>query len=236
LLASNSGTRTTSEIFKLLQDKQVRFHASDNISQHLLPSDRKQMIAEATELYDKLLRTFLIDVDNDANSKDTPHRLAKMQVNELFQGRYEPSPKVTAFPNIRDEHTEKYEGMLVVRAEIRSVCSHHWQPVHGTCFIGILPSDKVIGLSKYVRIAQHCARRGTLQEELAQTILKQIKESTGSRDVGVYIESEHGCMTNRGVMAHNSTTQTTALAGQFFNNSIKKEFFDNIMLQKSGRG
>lgn len=209
----------------------ARFHAGDNISKFIKEGELPKLVDEVQEHFESVLRGLVIDTENDPNSKGTARRLAKMYIHELMQGRYYPQPDVTAFPNIESEHNEKYEGMLVVRAEIRSMCSHHHQPVKGVCFIGILPSDKVIGLSKYARIAQWCARRGTLQEELVQEILKRIQDATGCRDVGVHISATHGCMENRGVNAHSSLTQTTALSGQFFNNSIKQEFFDNIKLQ-----
>jgi GTP cyclohydrolase I len=121
--------------------------------------------------------------------------------------------------------------MLVVRAELKSMCSHHHQPVSGVAYIGIIPAQKVIGLSKYVRIAQHCARRGTLQEELCGDIADAIMEATGSENVAVHIAAEHGCCTNRGIMATSSLTQTTVVHGMFFINSLKEEFFDNIKLQ-----
>ena len=122
--------------------------------------------------------------------------------------------------------------MLVVRSELKSLCSHHHQPVTGIAYIGIIPGDRVIGLSKYTRIAQHCARRGTLQEELCNDIAKQISIATMSEDIGVYIAATHGCCENRGIMAHSSLTQTTVLHGQFHDAHVKKEFFDNISLQE----
>lgn len=219
------------KIRKRLLDKGQRFHAGDNISDVIEEGDLDLLIKETTEAFHGVLQTLVIDTDKDPNSKGTAKRLAKMYINELMAGRYQPRPDVTAFPNIDNHHTEKYQGMLVIRAEIRSMCSHHHQPVKGTAYIGILPSDKVIGLSKYARIAQWCARRGTLQEELVQNILYEIQQATDARDVGVHIAAKHGCMSNRGVSAHNSTTQTTALSGQFFNDSIKREFFANIQMQ-----
>lgn len=209
----------------------ARFHAGDNISDFIKEGEIPHLIDEVADSFQEVLKSLVIDIDDDPNSKGTARRLAKMYVNELMSGRYFPEPSVTAFPNVDNVHTDKYEGMLVVRADIRSMCSHHHQPVKGTCFIGILPSDKVIGLSKYTRIAQHCARRGTLQEDLVQNIMKKIQKATNARDVGVHITATHGCMENRGVMAHASTTQTTALSGQFFQDSIKNEFFNNINLQ-----
>jgi GTP cyclohydrolase I len=209
-----------------------RYHAGDNISEFILEGEIPLLIAEVQANYRKTLQSLVIDVDQDPNSMETDRRWAKQMVNELMYGRFFNGPNVTAFPNIATAHNDKYEGMLVVRAEIRSMCSHHHQPVKGTAFIGILPSDKVIGLSKYSRIAQWCARRGTLQEDLVQNIIKEIQKATDCRDVGVHIMATHGCMENRGVMAHSSLTQTTALSGQFFNDSIKKEFFDNIAMQQ----
>ena len=160
----------------------------------------------------------------------TAKRLAKMYFNELMVGRYEASPHATAFPN---DSKDRYDGMLVVRSELRSVCSHHHQPVTGTAYIGIIAAQKLIGLSKYTRIAQWCARRGTLQEELANDIAREIEKATGASDIGVYIQAQHGCCENRGIMAHSSLTQTTVLKGAFKDDAgTKKEFFDNIKLQQ----
>jgi GTP cyclohydrolase I len=123
--------------------------------------------------------------------------------------------------------------MLVVRSEIKSLCSHHHQPVAGVAYIGIIAADTLIGLSKYTRIAQWCARRGTLQEELNNEIARQIMKATGSKNVGVYIQATHGCCENRGIHAHSSLTQTTVLKGAFDQDqTTKKEFMDNIKLQQ----
>jgi GTP cyclohydrolase I len=112
------------------------------------------------------------------------------------------------------------------------MCSHHHQPVSGVAYIGIIAANKLIGLSKYTRIAQWCARRGTLQEELCNDIAREIAKATDSENIGVYIEAQHGCCLNRGIMAHSSLTQTTVLKGAFLKDpATKKEFFDNIALQ-----
>jgi len=207
-----------------------RYWASDNISKHIQPSEHLQLIDEITEKFEGVLDSLVIDRHTDPNSQGTARRLAKMYINEIMSGRYDPMPNVTAFPN----HVEDgYEGMLVVRSEIKSMCSHHHQPVSGVAYIGIIAADKLIGLSKYTRIAQWCARRGTLQEELCKDIAREIQKATGSNDVGVYIQATHGCCENRGIMAHSSLTQTTVLEGQFFTDAgTKKEFFDNIKLQQ----
>jgi GTP cyclohydrolase I len=113
------------------------------------------------------------------------------------------------------------------------MCSHHHQPVSGVAYIGIIAGPKLIGLSKYTRIAQWCARRGTLQEELCMDIAREIEFATNTGDVAVYIQATHGCCENRGIMAHSSLTQTTVLKGAFKTDaSVKKEFFDNIKLQQ----
>ena len=177
-----------------------------------------------------MLDALVIDRHTDPNSQGTARRLAKMYVNEIMAGRYEPRPDATAFPN---DSADRYEGMLVVRSELRSMCSHHHQPVTGVAYIGIIAAEKLIGLSKYTRIAQWCARRGTLQEELANDIAKEIQSATGAKDLGVYIQATHGCCENRGIMAHSSLTQTTVLKGAFKDDAgTKKEFFDNIKLQQ----
>jgi GTP cyclohydrolase I len=207
-----------------------RYWAGDNISEYIAPSDREHLINEATEAFEAVLDTLLIDRATDPNSHGTARRLAKMYFNELMAGRYDPTPNATAFPNDTDG---KYEGMLVVRSELKSVCSHHHQPVSGVAYIGIIAGPKLIGLSKYTRIAQWCARRGTLQEELCMDIAREIEFATGSGDVAVYIQATHGCCENRGIMAHSSLTQTTVLKGAFkTDQSTKKEFFDNIKLQQ----
>lgn len=207
-----------------------RFWAGDNISDYLHESDKEHLINEATEAFEKVLDTLLIDRETDPNSQGTARRLAKMYYNEIMAGRYESAPDCTAFPNDSDE---RYEGMLVVRSELRSMCSHHHQPVNGVAYIGIIAANKLIGLSKYTRIAQWCARRGTLQEELANDIAREISRATDAKDVGVYIQATHGCCENRGIMAHSSLTQTTVLKGAFKDDQgTKKEFFDNIKLQQ----
>jgi len=207
-----------------------RFWAGDNISEYLDETLKAQLIAEATDAFERVLDALLIDRENDPNSKGTAQRLAKMYFNEIMAGRYEPPPDATAFPN---DTTDRYEGMLVVRSELRSMCSHHHQPVSGVAYIGIIAAQKLIGLSKYTRIAQWCARRGTLQEELCNDIAREIMKATDAADVAVYIQATHGCCENRGIMAHSSLTQTTVLKGAFqTDQSTKKEFFDNIKLQQ----
>jgi GTP cyclohydrolase IA len=206
-----------------------RYYANDNIAKFVLPEEKEEWIEEIAREFDIVLQALVIDIYHDPNSIGTGQRLAKMYVNELFEGRYNEQPCGTAFPNVGEE---KYTGMLVVRAELTSVCSHHHQPVKGVAYIGIIPNEQVIGLSKYIRLAQWCARRGTLQEQLCNDIARTIMKATGAPDVAVYLAATHGCCENRGVMAKSSLTQTTVLHGEFNNSDVKKEFFDNIKLQE----
>ena len=217
-------------IIEQLKRDGKRFWAGDNIADYVTPPRKSLMITKLTEKFEEVLDILCIDRENDPNSKDTPHRLAKMYVNELMAGRYDQPPKVTAFPN--DDADTRYGGMIVTRAEITSMCSHHHQPVKGVCYIGLLAGVKVIGLSKYTRIAQWCARRGTLQEELTMMIADELVKHTGTKDLAVYIQATHGCMDHRGVQSHSSLTQTTELRGQFFNPSVKDEFLDYIKMQQ----
>ena len=217
-------------IRKRLKDADKRYWAGDNISEFITDKEKDMLVDELTGKFEGVLDSLIIDRHTDPNSKGTARRLAKMYVDEIMAGRYEESPNATAFPNDTDG---KYEGMLVVRSELKSMCSHHHQPVTGVAYIGIIAGPKLIGLSKYTRIAQWCARRGTLQEELCMDIAREIEFATGSKDVAVYIQATHGCCENRGIMAHSSLTQTTVLHGAFkADQSVKKEFFDNIKLQQ----
>ena len=226
----SKGTYLSDSIRANMRTNGKRFWAGDNISDYVYPEMKKVLIDEATEAFELVLDRLLIDRETDPNSQGTARRLAKMYYNEIMGGRYDAAPDCTAFPN----HSEdRYTGMLVVRSEIRSMCSHHHQPVVGVAYIGILAAEKLIGLSKYTRIAQWCSRRGTLQEELCNDIAREIMKVTDSKDVGVYIQATHGCCENRGIMAHSSLTQTTVLHGAFQTDpGVKKEFMDNIKLQQ----
>ena len=218
------------EIIGRLQDAGIRYWAGDNISEVLQEGDKEQLIEEATLKFEQVLDSLVIDRHNDPNSMDTGRRLAKMYFNEIMAGRYDPMPNATAFPN---HVNDGYKGMLVVRSEIKSMCSHHHQPVNGVAYIGIIAAETLIGLSKYTRIAQWCARRGTLQEELNNVIANEIQKATGSSNIGVYLQATHGCCENRGIGAHSSLTQTTVLRGAFNEDpGTKKEFMDNIKLQQ----
>ena len=216
---------------KLKKDNK-RFWAGDNISSYITEEDKAALIEELSVKFEEVLKSLIIDTETDPNSQGTAKRLAKMYIQELMAGRYNQAPEATAFPN---DGEDRYSGMLVVRSELVSMCSHHHQTVKGVAYIGIIAAKKLIGLSKYTRIAQWCARRGTLQEELCNDIAREIQKATDSQDVAVHIGAVHNCCEARGIMAHSSLTQTTVLKGQFETDTgAKKEFFDNIALQAKG--
>ena len=208
----------------------ARAWANDNISDYMEEGEKQQLIEEAMPAFENVLQSLVIDTETDPNSMDTARRMAKMYINEIMSGRYDPMPNPSAFPNYIEGG---YEGMLVVRSEPTSLCSHHHQTVKGVAYIGIIAGPKLLGLSKYTRIAQWCARRGTLQEELNVMIANKIQEITGTDHVGVYVQATHGCCENRGIQAHSSLTQTTVLRGAFKDEpDVRKEFIDNVKLQQ----
>ena len=224
-------TKTSDKIKQRLKDNNVRYWANDNIADYIEEGEKQQLIDEAVPAFENVLQSLLIDTKTDPNSIDTARRMAKMYINEIMSGRYDKMPNPSAFPNYIEGG---YEGMLVVRSELTSLCSHHHQTVKGVAYIGIIAGPKLLGLSKYTRIAQWCARRGTLQEELNVMIANAIQKETGSEHVGVYVQATHGCCENRGIMAKSSLKQTTVLRGAFKDNgATTKEFMDNIKMQQT---
>jgi len=219
-------------IKKRLEMDGKRYYAADNISKYLSAVEKAELIEELTKKFEGVLDTLIIDRETDPNSIDTPRRLAKMYILEIMGGRYDDDPRITAFPN-----DGKYDQLITVRMDLTSMCSHHFQPVNGVCYVACMPGEEVIGLSKYTRVAQHLASRGHLQEELCEMIAYRIEKLTKSKAVGVYIKARHGCCENRGIKASNSSTQTTVLKGELKTNpSLKEEFMDNIKLQEMNGG
>lgn len=171
---------------------QTLFDANGNM--HVSREERDSMIEELSAKFGEIFNILRID-RNDPNSMNTPHRLAKMWVNELFAGRFEPAPKITVFPN-----RKQVDELIISRnITVMSVCSHHWQPISGTCAIGYIPGDYVLGLSKLSRIVEWFSRRGQIQEELGEQIADFIEDIIKPKALGVVIESKHYCMIARGV-------------------------------------
>ena len=222
------------EIQNRIKESGARAWANDNISKFIKDGEKQKLIDELIPAFENVLKCLVIDIKTDPNSMDTARRMAKMYINEIMSGRYDSMPNPSTFPNYIENG---YEGMLVVRSELTSLCSHHHQPVKGVAYIGIIAGPRLLGLSKYSRIAQWCAKRGTLQEELNVMIANKIQEITGSKDVGVYVQATHGCCENRGIKAHSSLTQTTVLRGLFkMESTAKKEFIDYVKIQQEFAG
>ena len=157
-----------------------------------------------------------------------------MLINEVLAGRYDNEPAITAFPNQFVGKETGFGGLLVINTRFRSTCSHHMAAVGGRCIIGIIPSENVVGLSKFQRIVTHLSQRMSLQEEMVEMIANEITRLTGSKDVGIYLEGTHSCMHCRGVdlTQEETLTQTTVLRGRFLEeSSLRKEFHDNVMYQ-----
>lgn len=193
-----------------------------NGNQNLCGDERAEMITALEHKFGEVLDILRID-RNDPNSTDTPKRLARMWVNELFAGRFESAPKVTVFPN------RKHVDELVISKGIKvmSVCSHHWQPITGTCIIGYLPDKHVIGISKLTRIVDWFSRRGQIQEELGEQIADYLMELLQPKALGVVINSKHYCMIARGVNAdeeHADMITSVLRGGLRSDSTLRNEF------------
>lgn len=177
--------------------------------------ERDVMIEELSAKFGEIFNILRID-RNDPNSMNTPHRLAKMWVNELFAGRFEPAPKITVFPN-----RKQVDELIISRnITVMSVCSHHWQPISGTCAIGYIPGDYVLGLSKLSRIVEWFSRRGQIQEELGEQIADFIEDIIKPKALGVVIESKHYCMIARGV---NESEEKASMVTSVMRGSLRDE-------------
>jgi GTP cyclohydrolase I len=182
------------------------------------------MIDSAARKMQELLDVLRIDYRNDHNTRDTPRRVAKMYVQELLRGRFQPPPTNTEFDKV-----ERCDQLIVTGPiDVRSTCAHHLMPIYGHAFIGILPADdgKIIGLSKYDRIVDHFSARLQIQEELVKQIGNFVVEKTRPRGLAVRISAVHMCKTQRGVRAgHESRMVNTAFYGDFLTDAnLKSEF------------
>jgi GTP cyclohydrolase I len=214
-----------------IQQTNARFHSNDNISEFIHEGELALLQTEVEEKFKAVLDALVIDTENDHNTQETAKRVAKMYINETFGGRYQPMPKVTAFPNMG------YKSMYTSGPiSIRSTCAHHFQNIVGKCWVGIIPEDEVIGLSKFNRIIHHIAERPQIQEEMTTQITQALKEYAKTEHVAVVVKAEHHCMTHRGVKEHESDMTTAVLQGAFLDEpSVKQEFY-NICLSMKGHG
>jgi GTP cyclohydrolase I len=216
-------------IAERLKSKGVRFFCNDNISEHLLPGEKEQLLAEVEYNMKHVLKSLIIDTDNDHNTNETAHRVAKMFMQEIFSGRYEAAPKITAFPNVTH-----YEQIYVTGPiTIRSMCAHHMMPIAGRAYVGVFPGKNVIGLSKFNRIVDWVSSRPQIQEEMTEQIADAIEKETEAVGIAVMLQAEHFCMTHRGVKEHESDMTTSVMRGVFqTDKSLKKEFYDIVARMK----
>ena len=212
-----------------LIDNDVRFFANDNISKHVSEDEMSMIQEEVEQAMESVLDSLIIDTRNDHNTKETAKRVAKMFVQETFSGRYLPPPRVTSFPNMG--YKSLYTSGPI---SIRSTCAHHFQNIVGNCWVGIIPEDEVIGLSKFNRIAHHIAHRPQIQEEMTTEIAEELTEFAKTPHVAVVVKAEHHCMTHRGVREHESDMTTAVMLGAFRTDTSLRQEFYNICMNMKG--
>jgi len=191
----------------------------------LTDKQKEKMITKAAKAYGKFLDALDCDWRNDPNSNDTPRRVAKAYVNDLWAGRYNGPPSITGFPS------DGYDGMVFEGGiPLTSMCSHHHQTINGKVHIGYISSKDgtVVGLSKLNRIVEHFGRRGAIQEQLTVAIHNAVdKICEGNLGVAVMVEATHNCVSCRGVKHQGASMKTSKLSGSFMSeDSARAEFYE----------
>ena len=219
----------TSEIIRhRLHSEGARFHANDNISEYIFPGELESLEKEVAMRVRELLKSLLIDVDNDHNSKETAERVSRMYINEVFKGRYKKQPKVTDSPNAKNLDEIYTLGPI----SVRSACSHHLVPIIGDCWIGIKPGDKVIGISKFARVADWVFSRPHIQEEAVMILADEIESLCEPKGLAILVKAKHFCMCWRGVKEPNTSMINSIVRGDFRHDaSLKQEFFELVKQQ-----
>ena len=208
-----------------------RFHANDNIAEHIEDGEVELLQKEVQDKMQSLLDSLVIDTENDHNPQETAKRVAKMWVKEVFGGRYHPFPRVTSFPNMG------YKSMYTSGPiSIRSTCAHHFQNIVGNAWVGIIPNGQVIGLSKFNRIVHHIAERPQIQEEMTTQIAEKLQEYAHTKNIAVVVKAEHHCMTHRGVREHDSDMTTAIMLGAFKEDPATRDEFYKICMSMKGHG
>ena len=221
--ALDEGIPVSVRIRERLKAAQRRFNANDNIADYVEPGELDEMLEEVTVKMEAVLQSMVIDTQGDHNTESTARRVAKMYINEVFNGRYVQPPRITEFPNA--EHLN--ELMLVGPITVRSACSHHLCPVIGKLWIGIMPNKgtNVIGLSKYARLAEWVMGRPQIQEEAVIQLANLIEEKTRPDGLAVVMEATHFCMSWRGVKDLDSRMINSVMRGVFLKDmSLRREF------------
>ena len=209
------------------EKKKIRFNANDNISEFIKNGELELLQKEVSDKFQEVLKSLVIDIDNDWNSQGTANRVAKMFIQEIFSGRFIESPRITDFPN--DEYDQMYISGPIT---IRSTCSHHMMPIVGNCWVGIQPGVKVIGLSKFNRIIDWVASRPQIQEEMTEQIANAIEDITDPKGIAVVVKATHFCMTHRGVREHQGDMTTSVMRGEFRKTAELRNEFLTLMNMK----
>ena len=196
--------------------------------------EKTKMVEEATEAFGKFLDALKCDWRNDPNSMETPRRVAKAYVYDLWKGRYDNFTEITSFPS------DGYDGVIIERnIPLTSMCSHHHQTIRGVVHIGYIAGmdGRVIGLSKLNRIVEHFGRRGAIQEQLTAAIHQAVdKVCEGNLGVIVTVVATHNCVSCRGIKHSGAAMVTTKASGAFREdtNNARKEFFDSLKINNGG--
>lgn len=197
--------------------------ANANIAHHLEPGDLDSMEAEAAVHIARLLDALAIG--HDHNTADTPRRVARMLVREVFAGRYQPAPDLTDFPNV----TELDQIYCVGPITIRSCCAHHLVPILGHAWVGVVPSQRVIGLSKFHRLAEWVMARPQIQEEATQQLADEIERAVRPLALGLVVRAQHLCCQWRGVRDAGSLMTTSVMRGLFKNDAKARAEFLSLI-------
>ncbi len=200
-----------------------RFHANDNISDFVEPGDLEKLLDEVEVKMQGVLDSLVIDTERDHNTQNTARRVAKMYLNEVFKGRYVPVPTITEFPNVGHLNELIIVGPIIVR----SACSHHFCPVIGKVWIGVMPNEhsNVIGLSKYARLAEWVMGRPQIQEEAVVQLADLIQDKTQPDGLALVMEATHFCMSWRGVKDMDSKMINSVMRGVFLKDmNLRREF------------
>jgi GTP cyclohydrolase IA len=219
----DEGVPVSVKIRQRIQAARKRFHSNDNIADFIQPGELEALLDEVEGKMQGVLDSMVIDTKSDHNTSDTARRVAKMYLNEVFRGRYVKPPSITEFPNA--EHLN--ELMIVGPITVRSACSHHFCPVIGKLWIGVMPNEhtNVIGLSKYARLAEWVMGRPQIQEEAVVQLADLIMEKTQPDGLAVVMEASHYCMAWRGVKDLDSKMINSVMRGEFLKNAaLRREF------------
>ena len=223
----DEGTPVSVKIRERLAAARKRYNANDNIAEFIEPGELEKLLDEVEHKMQGVLDSLVIDTAKDHNTRTTARRVAKMYVNEVFKGRYTQAPAITEFPNA--EHLN--ELMIVGPITVRSACSHHFCPVIGKIWIGVLPNEhtNVIGLSKYARLVDWVMGRPQIQEEAVVQLADLIMEKTQPDGLAIVMEASHFCMSWRGVREMDSKMLNSVMRGVFLKDpTLRREFLSLI--------